>query len=75
MQFVVIEDSKGGSTEIEIHRTSCPNYLELDEDITSVVWHGPYEHYQDARRVAENLAQEKGIGYRNASCCDSESGG
>jgi hypothetical protein len=74
MQFVVIEESKGGSTEIEIHRTSCPNYLKR-KDLTSVVWHGPYENYRDARQTAERLAQNIGGDYRNATCCRPESGG
>lgn len=69
MGYVIFQDL-ADATETKIHKESCLRFLSRKRNAATVRWHGPYDGFEEARRVAESLAVAKRHGVNpRPSCC------
>ena len=65
--YYVFEDL-ANATDIKIHKYPC-NFIHLAGNTATTRWHGPYT-YDEAVRIAKQLAQSHGNDWRFAHWCN-----
>ncbi len=55
------------ATDIKIHDAAC-GHAKRTEETDTTRWHGPY-NYDEAKRMAEILANHHKLEWKDADCC------
>jgi len=67
--YVVYEDP-AKATSPKVHRTSCGYYQRWRrEGSETTTWYGPYETYEEAWKVCQQIAHRMGKQPIEAACC------